>query len=537
MIAVDLFAGGGGASDGIRRALGVEPAVAINHDEHAIRMHALNHPDTAHFHEDVFEVKPRRAVGRRTVDLLWASPDCTHFSRAKGGVPRRKEIRGLAWVVIAWARDVRPRVICMENVPEFTTWGPLDERGLPIRERAGETFRNFIGQLEAHGYVVEWRTLVAADYGAPTSRKRWYLIARCDGVTIRWPEPTHGPGRAQPWRTAAECIDWSIPVPSIFDRPRPLAEKTLRRVAEGVRRYVLEAQRPFLLCLTHGGRLEPLDAPLRTTTTANRGERALVAPMLTKAHSHGWDRGAGPIAPADGPAWTVTAKDGTAVVAPTLIQVGYGEREGQAPRVLDLEEPLGTAVGGGRKHALVAAFLAQHNRGAVGRAPDAPLQTIAGHINKAVVAAHLTKFYGTSIGADLDDPMPTVTGQGWHAGLVAAFLLRYYGSGGQWSSLSEPMRTATAKARMGLVTVELDGESYVLADIGMRMLEPRELARAQGFADDYRLIGTKSQQVERIGNSVCPPVAEAIVRAQLGDELGRPRARRVSPQVGLWGAA
>jgi len=479
--AVDLFAGGGGASEGIRAA-GLRVLAAVNHCPAAIRMHAANHPDVLHFEEDVFAVRPRDVLARgQQVDLLWGSPDCTHFSRARGGKPRSKKIRMLAWVLVEWAQAIRPRVIAMENVAEFITWGPLDEDGHPIPERAGETFREFIGRLVLLGYRVEWRVLNAADYGAPTSRRRLFLVARCDGAPVRWPEPTHGPGRALPWRTAAECIDWSIPIPSIFDRARPLAEATQRRIAEGIRRYVIETPRPFLLCLTHGGRLEPADEPLRTTTTAHRGERALVAP--------------------------------------SLIQMGYGEREGQAPRVLDLHAPLGTIVGGGGKHGLVAAFMSKHYGGVVGHGIDRPLGTVTAVDHHAPVAVFLDKLYGSAVaGQPLDIPAPTVTAGGGrgggHAALVAALLIKYYGAGGQWSALSEPMHTVVSKARMGLVTVPLQGEDYALVDIGMRMLQPRELATAQSFHADYILTGTKSEQIARIGNSVPPVLVEAVVRAQ-----------------------
>jgi DNA (cytosine-5)-methyltransferase 1 len=488
---VDLFAGGGGASHGIVSALGCSPAVAVNHDPAAIRMHAANHPGTLHLCEDVFRVAPFRPRGR-AIDLLWASPDCTHHSRAKGGKPRENKRRMLAWVVVEWARAVHPRVIALENVPEFRQWGPLDEAGHPIPERAGETFAEFVGALRLAGYRVEHRELVAADYGAPTTRKRLYLVARCDGQPIRWPEPTHGKARALPHRTAAECIDWSIPVPSIFERARPLAEATQRRIAEGIRRYVLTAARPFVVCLTHGGRLEPFDEPLRTITTANGGERA--------------------------------------IVAPTLVQTGYGEREGQAPRVLDIGAPLGTVVAGGSKHGLVAAFLAKHNgsgdtwNAAVGSSLDEPVHTVTGRDTKALAAVFLDKLHGSArAGQPIDEPAPTVTAGGGrgggHAALVAAFLLKFYGSGSQWSGLAEPMHTIVTKARMGLVTVTIAGQEYALVDIGMRMLAPRELARAQGFGDEYILTGSKANQIARIGNSVCPPVAEAIVRAQFGGAM------------------
>lgn len=486
MIAIDLFAGGGGASEGIRRATGVEPIIAINHCRAAIDMHAANHPGTIHLHESVWDVHAQD-FGGEVVDLLWASPDCTHFSRAKGAAPRSKEIRSLAWVIVDWARDVRPRVICMENVPEFVTWGPLlEETGQPDKTRAGETFRSFVGRLEAEGYAVEWRVLNAADYGAPTSRRRLFLVARCDGEAIGWPEPTHGPGRALPWRTAAECIDWSLPVPSIFDRRRPLAEATQRRIAEGIRRYVLTSASPYLLCLTHGGRLEPLSEPMRTTTTAHRGERALVVP--------------------------------------SLINTRNGERAGQTPRALDITRPMTTVTGQGSQGGLVAAFLARHNGGpnghpSYGRDLHETMGTVTGRDTQALAVGWLDKLHGSArAGQPLDQPAPTVTSGGGrgggHAALCAAFLLKYYGQGGQWSALDEPMHTLVGKARMGLVTVTIQGEEYALVDIGMRMLQPRELARAQGFPDSYILTGNKSEQVARIGNSVCPPVAEALVRAQ-----------------------
>jgi DNA (cytosine-5)-methyltransferase 1 len=460
---VDLFAGGGGASEGIRQALGVSPWLAINHDEAAIAMHAANHPETLHLTEDLFRVRPQTRRGG--IDLLWASPDCTHHSRAKGGKPRETGRRLLAWVVVEWARAVTPRVICLENVQEFRDWGPLDDAGHPISARKGETFREFMGALQLAGYRVEHRVLCAADYGAPTSRRRLFLVGRRDGEAIVWPEPTHGPGRALPWRAAAECIDWSIPCPSIFDRVRPLAAATQRRIAEGIRRYVLTAARPFLVRtdMTSDGRLRGiggLGEPLRTVTTAT----------------------------------------GHALVAPTLVQTGYGEREGQAPRALDLQTPLGTVVAGGPKHALVAAFLAKHYGGVVGQPLDHSIGTVTAIDHHAVVEAGLER-------------QPSD-----RARQVAAFLCAYYNTGvGQ--DLRAPLRTVPTLDRFGLVTVDLDGEPYVLADIGMRMLQPRELATAQGFADSYVLTGNKREQVARIGNSVCPPVARAVVAAQFGREL------------------
>lgn len=506
-VVIDLFAGGGGASEGIRRALGRCPVVAVNHDPAAIVMHAANHPSTLHLTESVFATKPKIAAAGREVDLLWASPDCTHFSKAKGGKPRSKEIRSLAWVVVDWAREVAPRIIMLENVREILGWGPLDENDQPIKARAGETWREFVAALEGAGYRVEWRVLRAADYGAPTTRDRLFLVARRDGLPIRWPEPTHGKGRAHPWRSAAECIDWSIPCPSIFERKKPLADATQKRIAEGLRRYVLGPKaRPFLVPVKTwgGGGNDPRDieSPMRTTTTSKGGEHAVVSP----------------------------------VVAPVLVQSGYGEREGQAPRVLDIGAPLGTVVAGGAKHALVAAFLAKHYGGVVGHEVDRPLGTVTAIDHHSLVAAHLTKFYGSATsGASLDDPAPTVTAGGGrgggHAGLVAAFLTKWYSAGGTSQAVDRPLDTIVTKARFGLVTVDIAGEPWAVIDIGLRMLAPRELARAQGFGDEYILTGTKAQQIERIGNSVCPPVVEALVRAQF-EGVDMPAV-----QPSLWEAA
>jgi len=964
-IGVDLFAGGGGYSEGYQRAVGQPPAVAVNHDAHAIAMHTLNHPEAEHWLEDVFHVDPHGACRGRLVGVLHGSPDCTHFSKAKGDVPKSKKIRGLAWAIVRWAAEVSPRIVSLENVEEFLSWGPLNRDGRPIKRRAGETFHAFVaclttGLRAGHaayadmrsalvgeppvpctkhpkrrrrscdactafatsdyprmplaryravvkacqrglGYDIEWRSLRACDYGAPTSRKRLYVVGRRDGEPICWPAPTHGPKTRKPYRTAAECIDWKDLGVSIFLEgdeartfgvKRPLAIATQRRIAEGIRRYVLDNPRPFLvpyhsarrpeetprthdvadplptqtvenrfavvtptlmsnntnnaphdvdeplgtittgnrhflvaphlvgaggpaqsgtptsvdkplgtvmpennrcvvapilttanghgfdaeggaptapadrpmrtvitkdskalvspqlLNLSHGGRTEPADEPLntitatpkggdralvapqllnithgspaesiekpmRTVTAAHRGEKALIAPVLART-AHGEQgkngrkrrgRGAHPVdetlptvtgsndmamvAPtlirtdmqSDGhlrgigsveePLRTITTNGGHAVIAPTLIQTSYGEREGQAPRVLDLHEPLGTVVAQGQKHGLVettlipeeaatgfiskyysdqgqrpgttldeplstvttydhnalitaklgheddvAAFLVRNNTGmtardlkevlptvcaretmslgvahitkfntgSVGSAIDEPVPTITGgggatrpagaahglgvvtaHVithngksigspaeaplptvtaggmdHQGVVATHITKFNGTSEhGAPIDDPLHTVTAGGGrgggHLGVAAVHMEKFYGEGGQWSGADEPMHTLTTKDRIALVaaflrrhnvitddrefvSVQIDGETFVLYDIAMRMLQPRELARAQGFPDSYKLTGTKSQQVARVGNSVCPDVAAAIVRANLDSE-------------------
>ena len=461
---VDSFAGGGGASLGIEIALGVSPDIAVNHDAEAIAMHAANHPTTRHLCGDVWDVDPIGVTNGAPVDLAWFSPDCKHHSKAKGGKPRDAKIRALAWVVVRWARAVRPRVICLENVEEFADWGPLLADGSPCPRRRGLTFRIWLGKLKAAGYAVEMRELRACDYGAPTTRKRLFIVARCDGAPIVWPTPTHGPGRAKPWRTAAECIDWSLPCPSIFDRAKPLADKTLARIARGIDRFVLRSARPFIVPTAHAGdhRAHSADEPLRTITGQRRGDHALVAP--------------------------------------TLIQTGYGERKGQEPRSLDLGKPLGTVVAGGAKHALVSAFLAKHNGGheATGSQLDMPIHTITAKDHHSLVTV--------ALGAD-------------RRAEVRAFLTQYNGTSlGQSAQL--PLGTVTTHDRFGLVTVQ--GVDYEITDIGLRMLSARELFRAQGFPDSYvidplvngeRL--TKTAQIRCCGNSVSPPVAAAIVGANV----------------------
>jgi DNA (cytosine-5)-methyltransferase 1 len=514
VIAVDLFCGGGGASEGIRAALGCEVRFALNHSEAAIQMHEANHPHTHHIQGDVWAVPSWELLpGRRRpkVDLLWASPDCRHFSRARGGKPRLKGIRDLPWVILQWVRDVRPRVIGMENVPEILSWGPLGEDGQPDPARAGETWDRFVAELRLAGYAVDWRVLTACDYGAPTSRRRLFLVARCDGRPVRWPEPTHGPGRPQPHRTAAECIDWSDLGHSIFLSPeearavgvrRPLAEATQRRIAAGVQRYVLESASPFVVRIGHqssdSGKVRGVDEPLSTITSKN--EHLLCTPLVTKAHSHGWDRNGGPVRSPGAPLWTVLSKDASALVAPVLIQSGYGEAPGQIPRCLDIQAPLGTIVAGGSKHALVAAFLSKHYTGATGQPIAEPLGTITAQDHHSLGVAFLAKYYGTGIGQEAGAPLDTITSKA-RFGLVAALMERHAG-----------------RQASGPVVVSIGGQVYAIADITMRMLQPRELAAAQGFPDTYILTGTKAEQVARIGNSVPPQVVEAVVRAQFAAE-------------------
>lgn len=485
-LVIDNFAGGGGASTGIARAIGRSVDVAINHNRDALRMHELNHPDTRHYCEDIRTIDPLEVCGGRPVGMVWFSPDCTHHSKAKGGKPRRKEIRGLAWVVLKWAKAVRPRVIFLENVEEFQDWCPL-KKGQPVKSRKGETFQQWVGHLRALGYDrIEWKLLNACDYGAPTTRRRLFLVARCDGQPIVWPKPTHGKGPGlKPFRTAAECIDWSLPCPSIFLSKeeakalrviRPLSENTMKRIAKGLKKYVLDNPEPFIVAYhsQETFRGQSIREPLRTQTTENRF--GLVSPYLVGIDNKG--SGDSSTYDAKEPLRTITTENRFAMVAPSLIQTGYGEREGQSPRALDIEAPLGTVVAGGTKHALCAAWLA--------------------------------KFYGTSYGAAMNGPVPTVTSQGNKLAEVRAFLCKYYGAGaGQ--DINEPIHTITTLDRFGLVTVA--GVDYQIVDIGLRMLQPCELARAQGMPDDYVLTGTKTKQVKAIGNSVSPPPAEALVRA------------------------
>ncbi len=457
-LVVDSFAGGGGASTGIEQAIGRPIDIAINHSPEAIAMHEANHPRTRHYCESVWDVDPVAACGGRPVGLAWFSPDCTHFSKAKGGKPRSKEIRGLAWIVIRWARAVAPRVILLENVEEFEGWGPIDDDGQPIRHRAGETFGEWCSELRSLGYELEFRTLVAADYGAPTTRKRLFLIARNDGQPIVWPEPSHGKGRAHPWRAASEIVDWSLPCPSIFGRRKPLADATLRRIAVGVRRYVLDAARPFVVKYYGTSTGRAIHEPLSTVTAGG-------------IHH--------------------------ALVAPTLVQTGYGEREGQAPRALDISKPLGTVVAGGAKHALVAALITKHYGGMVGHAPTTTLGTITTQDHHAVTTATLSRAPSS------------------RAPKVRALLDRFPGI---------PARGETAVASLppcdGLVRVA--GEVYEIADIGMRMFAPHELFAAQGFPRDYVIDPvfdgkplTKTKQIALAGNSVCPQLSRALVEANV----------------------
>jgi len=585
-VIADNFAGGGGVSTGIEMALGRSPDLAVNHDPQAIAMHRANHPETEHRIESVWRVDPRKACRGKPVALAWFSPDCKHHSKAKGGKPRDQRIRGLAWVAVRWAFRVQPRVIILENVEEFRDWGPLCRRhtngctvepcargcqyGKPIKARRGELFRRFVRALEDLGYVVEHQLLLACDYGAPTKRRRLFLIARCDGRPIVWPTPTHGPersGRPHRHRTAAEVIDWSIPCPSIFDRARPHVKATRARVARGVNRFVLEAPRPFFVHLTHARerdiRVHDSLDPLPTITAANRGELALVVP--------------------------------------SLVHRSNGERPGQAPRVYDIQQPHPTIVAQGLKTSPVVAHLAKHyserRAGEVmGQQLDLPIGAVTTRDHHALIAASLVKFYGTSSARPVDSPLDTVTAGGWKHGLAVANLVRYNGDqpgAERVADLAEPLGTVDTSRRYGLsaallvrynrtsigqlpsdplgtldthdryglveaaaaewtpeierkahrvyefmvahgydgpafdherrlVMIHVGGLCLVVWDIGMRMLVARELFRAQGVPDSYVIdpLGpsgkplTKTAQIRMCGNMVPPQPVAAIVRAQ-----------------------
>ncbi len=534
-LVVDNFAGGGGASTGIESAIGRPVDIAINHSPEAIAMHRANHPETKHYCENIWEVDPREAAAGRPIGLAWFSPDCTHFSRAKGTQPVKKEIRGLAEVVIRWAREVRPRIILLENVEEFQTWGPLlNDQPRPDPTRAGETFRAWLAALTDLGYKVEFRILVAADYGTPTTRKRLFLVARCDGVPIVWPTATHGKGRATAWRPASEIIDWSLPCPSIFDRKKPLAEATLRRIATGIRRYVVEAASPFILPVkSWGGGNGPrsIGDPMRTVTASKRGEFAIAQPFIAPLTHQGGARGRS----AKEPLATVTAahRGELALVAPFAVRTGHysnitgaGLREGCGAgtfRGQQLGLPLGTVCATNDKHVVepvLAPVLLKHYGGVVGHGVDRTLGTVTAVDHHSLATAWIAKLYGTSTGSDVAAPLPTVTGGGGHLAEVRAFLVKYYGAEGRDSAqqVLEPLHTITTKARFGLV--QIHGEAWEIVDIGMRMLQPHELFAAQGFPADYDITPdfngrplTKTAQTMLAGNSVCPQVSDALVAA------------------------
>ena len=474
---------------GIEMALGIPVDIAINHDPQAIRMHKVNHPDTLHLTEDIFKVDLQRCVKGRHVALMWASPDCTSHSKAKGGQPRKSGLRILPWAVYKHAKAILPDVIIMENVEEIQQWGPLDENGHPIKERLGEDYKKFISAMKGLGYIFDSRELVAADYGAPTIRKRLFIIFRNDGKSIIFPNPTHGnpeseevkSGKLLPWHTAAECINWDLECPSIFERKKPLAENTLRRIAKGIQKFVIENPNPFIIQVNHGG-------------DNFRGQEV------------------------DKPMPTITAKHGFGVVAPTLIQY-HGEQSKNEVRGQILEKPLQT-VDTANRYGLVTAFMSKYfggNYQGCGSSVDEPLHTITAVDHNALAAVHITQFNNHCIGQKVDEPLKTITCGEGHFGEVRAFLIKYY-SGESGQKMNEPLHTIRTKDCFGLVTIK--GVDYAIVDIGLRMLTPRELYNAQGFPTDYEIetdcYGNKypkTKQVARCGNSVPPPFATALARA------------------------
>lgn len=622
---IDSFAGGGGASTGIERALGRSPDVAINHSAKALALHAANHPDTLHLDSNIWDVAPREVTKGRPVGLLWASPDCKHFSKAKGGAPKDRNIRDLAWVIVRWMEEVRPDVVAMENVEEFRTWGPLDNDGQPIPEFIGQTFDDWCRRIRKAGYRMQWKELRACDFGAPTIRKRFFMIARRDGLPISWPRPTHGDpkssevrrGKILPWRTAAECIDFDLPCPSIFDTSaeimaqhglravRPLKPNTLARVARGVKRYVLDAGNPFLVSLKGTDRRDMALSQPHPTVLAGGGHSALVAPSITRFNggATGWDL--------RDPAPTVTANSwvkrpgGAAplgIVAPSLVSVAHGDSGGR--REYPLSDPMGVVLSGGITHALIAPHvMTMRNAAKPFNGADEPAHTItAGGAGLSCVAPTLIQTgYGEAKGGSVrdildpthtitasrkdqnslisalimgcggraaqsrprgaDEPFATVTAKA-DACLTAPFFAKYYGTG-DGSRADAPLHTITVKDRMAhvqadlcpptfgpehhararevaeflrahgawdggeFVTLTIAGIDYVMTDIGMRMLTPRELFNAQGFPPDYVIEGVweerdgdwhwlpfaKDVQVSCCGNSVCPDLARAIIAA------------------------
>ena len=535
---VDNFAGGGGASTGIELATGYSVDIAINHDPEAIRMHKVNHPNTEHYCENVWAVDPVKACNGHPVGLAWFSPDCKHFSKAKGGKPKDKNIRGLAWVALRWAGLVRPRVIMLENVEEFKTWGPLNRRHHPIKSKQGRTFEKFVQQLTDLGYEVQFKELVAADYGAPTMRKRFFMIARCDGKPIIWPEPTHAPadseevkkGLLKPYVGAYTQLDFSLPCPSIFDTSeeikekygiravRPLAQKTMDRIARGLKKFVLDNPEPFIIQCNHGGERRPNDIREPMPTITGKHGYGIVEPTL--APYMGTNTTNHPGGNCKDPIHTITTGNQQCLISPTLIQY-HSETSKDGVRGQTIKDPIMT-VDSSNRYGLVASFLHKYYDGGykgAGETVENPLPTVTAWDHNSVVTANLIQMNNHCDGKDIRQPLPTITAGDGHFGEVRAFLIKYYGQGtGQ--DIEKPLDTVTAQDRFGLVTIE--GVDYQIVDIGLRMLEPRELYGCQGFPDDYIIdhdytgkTYPRSEQVRRCGNAVCPPIPAALVKANL----------------------
>ena len=535
---VDNFAGGGGASTGIELATGYSVDIAINHDPEAIKMHKANHPNTKHYCENVWAVDPVKACKGHSVGLAWFSPDCKHFSKAKGGKPKDKNIRGLAWVALRWAGLVRPRVIMLENVEEFKTWGPLNRRHHPIKAKQGKTFEKFVQQLNDLGYEVKFKELIAADYGAPTMRKRFFMIARCDGKPIVWPEPTHAPadseevkaGLKKSYVGAYTQLDFSLPCPSIFDTSeeikekygiravRPLAQKTMDRIARGLKKFVLDNPEPFIIQCNHGGERRPNDIREPMPTITGKHGYGIVEPTL--APYMGTNTTNHPGGNCKDPIQTITTGNQQCLISPTLIQY-HSETSKDGVRGQTIKNPIMT-VDSSNRYGLVTSFLHKYYDGGykgAGETVENPLPTVTAWDHNSVVTANLIQMNNHCDGKDIRQPLPTITAGDGHFGEVRAFLIKYYGQGtGQ--DIEKPLDTVTAQDRFGLVTIE--GVDYQIVDIGLRMLEPRELYGCQGFPDDYIIdhdytgkTYPRSEQVRRCGNAVCPPIPAALVKANL----------------------
>ena len=582
-IIVDNFAGGGGASTGIELATGRVVDIAINHDPDAILMHRTNHPHTMHYQASVWDVDPVEVCGGRPVGLAWFSPDCKHFSKAKGGKPVDRNIRGLAWIVLRWAGTVRPRVIILENVEEFQTWGPV-RRGHPVKSKTGQTFHQWLGQLEALGYAVEWRELVAADYGAPTTRKRFFLIARSDGRPIVWPEQTHAPadspavkaGAKKPWRSAAEIIDWSLPTPSIFATKeeiwkrygvaavRPLAKNTMRRVARGVDKFVIRSASPFLVIVNHSGdfRGQGLGDPLQTITekhgygvaspvmapltmhnnqnavgtaitdpvntitgTSAGGHQMVIAPTLAAiGQTGGGDR----CRSVKEPTHTQVSKAEECVVCPAMIQ--YHTERTERVRGQSVTDPIMT-IDASNRYGLAAASLMKYYGTGSGQEVREPVHTILSKEHAALQTAHMVKLKGTNLGGQAQDPVQTITAGGCHHGVVITRIVKAEQGAdlGNWPKIRAALNEFCGYTLEDteVILFLIGGAWYFMADIGLRMLTPRELYRANGFPGDYKIERDytgreygKTKQVARCGNAVPPPFATALVRANLPEWCG-----------------
>lgn len=547
-IIVDNFAGGGGASTGIELACGRPVTIAINHDPDAILLHKTNHPYTEHLQASVWDVDPEQVVRGRKVGLAWFSPDCKHFSKAKGSALVDRNIRGLAWIVLRWAGTVRPDVIMLENVEEFQTWGPV-RKGKPVKNKVGQTFRQWKKQLLDLGYTIEHKELVAADYGVPTTRKRFVLVARCDGKPIVWPERTHAPrnspevkaGKLKPWRSAAEIIDWSIPGHSIFQSKeeikqkygvtvvRPLAENTLRRVIRGVDKFTLKSGEPFLVPTGYGERrgqaprVHDINEPV--PTVVGRGKHNICEPLLAPYLAECNHTGGGHIADVGEPYKTITAKHTGGVVAPVLIQ--YHTEQTENVRANGLEEPINT-VDASNRYGFVRANLVEYYTG--GRPLDisVPMHTVTSHDREALVATQIAEFKGADIGQDCRKPLRTITASAGEFAVVRV-TLRQTGDMGYWPQVRELLNRFCGYdlADNECLVLMIGGVGYYIADITLRMLTPRELYNAMGFPPDYKIerdyLGNaypKSKQVARCGNAVCPPLAEAMVRSNLPEWCG-----------------